>query len=76
MNSYNPDLFISYLQNDILIGEYPKLDFYIKLKNSDFNILFNINNLYGLYYDNIYFMPNYPFNKTSLEFSLKWNLFD
>ena len=76
-NSYNPILSEFYVQNELKIGGYPMLDFFINaqvqrtrlyLKFEHFNSSFSKK-------PNYYAAPNYPYRDFVVRFGLVWNFF-
>ena len=76
MNSYDPLLSEFYVQNDKLIGNFPRIDFFINAKIQQTRIYFkaeHINSSLTGY--NYYSAPNYPYRDFSIRFGLVWNFF-
>lgn len=75
-DAYMPALRTYYLQNDVKIGNYPFLDFYITFKVKRANIFVGYTNFYSLAKDNRYFTtPHYPMRDSKLIFGVKWRLY-
>ncbi len=75
-DAYMPALRTYYLQNDVKIGNYPFLDFYITFKIKRANIFVGYTNIYSLSKDNRYFTtPHYPMRDSKWIFGVKWRLY-
>lgn len=73
---YMPALRTFYLQNDVKIGNYPFLDFYLTFKLKRANIFVGYTNIYSLSKDNRYFTtPHYPMRDSKLVFGVKWRMY-
>lgn len=73
-NNYMPATGIFYLQNEVLIGNYPEMNVYANfhLKRMRFFVQYYHWNK-GLFGGNNYFsMPNYPINPGTFQFGLSW----
>ena len=76
MSSYDPLLSEFYVQNDKLIGNFPRIDFFINAKIQQTRIYLkaeHINSSLTGY--NYYSAPNYPYRDFSIRFGLVWNFF-
>ena len=76
MNSYDPLLSEFYVQNNMLIGDFPRIDFFINAKIQQTRIYLkaeHINSSFTGY--NYYSAPNYPYRDFSIRFGLVWNFF-
>ena len=75
-DAYMPALRTYYLQNDVKIGNYPFLDFYITFKIKRANVFVGYTNIYTLAQDNRYFTtPHYPMRDSKFIFGVKWRLY-
>ena len=75
-DAYMPALRTYYLQNDVKIGNYPFLDFYITFKIKRANVFVGYTNIYTLAQDNRYFTtPHYPMRDSKFVFGVKWRLY-
>ena len=75
-DAYMPALRTFYLQNEVKIGNYPFLDFYITFKIKRANIFVGYTNIYSLSKDNRYFTtPHYPMRDSKFIFGVKWRLY-
>ncbi len=76
MNSYDPLLSEFYIQNNKLIGNFPRIDFFVNAKIQQTRIFLkaeHINSSLTGY--NYYSAPNYPYRDFSIRFGLVWNFF-
>ena len=76
MNSYDPLLSEFYVQNNKLIGNFPRIDFFVNAKIQQTRIFLkaeHINSSFTGY--NYYSAPNYPYRDFSIRFGLVWNFF-
>ena len=76
MNSYDPLLSEFYVQNNKLIGNFPRIDFFVNAKIQQTRIFLkaeHINSSLTGY--NYYSAPNYPYRDFSIRFGLVWNFF-
>ena len=76
MNSYDPLLSEFYVQNNKLIGNFPRIDFFVNAKIQQTRIFLkaeHINSSFSGY--NYYSAPNYPYRDFSIRFGLVWNFF-
>ena len=75
-DAYMPATRTFYLQNDVKIGNYPYLDFYLTFKLKRANIFVGYTNIYSLSKDYRYFTtPHYPMRDSRFIFGLKWRLY-
>ena len=75
-DAYMPATRVFYLQNDVKIGNYPFLDFYITFKLKRANIFVGYTNIYSLSKDNRYFTtPHYPMRDSKWFLGVKWRLY-
>ena len=76
MNGYDPLLSEFYVQNNKLIGNFPRIDFFVNAKIQQTRIYLkaeHINSSITGY--NYYSAPNYPYRDFSIRFGLVWNFF-
>ena len=76
MNSYDPLLSEFFVQNNKLIGNFPRIDFFVNAKIQQTRIFLkaeHINSFFTGY--NYYSAPNYPYRDFSIRFGLVWNFF-
>ena len=75
-DAYMPATRVFYLQNEVKIGNYPFLDFYITFKLKRANIFVGYTNIYSLSKDNRYFTtPHYPMRDSKWVLGVKWRLY-
>lgn len=75
-DAYMPALRTYYLQDDVKIGNYPFLDFYLTFKVKRANLFVGYTNIYSLSKDNRYFTtPHYPMRDSKFIFGVKWRLY-
>lgn len=75
-DAYMPATRTFYLQNDVKIGNYPFLDFYLTIKLKRANIYVGYTNIYSLTKVNRYFTtPHYPMRDSKIVFGVKWRLY-
>ena len=76
MNSYNPLLSEYVLQNDIEIGGYPILDFFINAQIQRTRLYLKVENFSASFTGREYYSaPNYPYRDLMVRFGLVWNFF-
>ena len=76
MNSYDPLLSEFYVQNNKLIGNFPRIDFFVNAKIQQTRIFLKAEHLNSsLTGYNYYSAPNYPYRDFSIRFGLVWNFF-
>ena len=76
MDGYDPLLSEFYVQNNKLIGNFPRIDFFVNAKIQQTRIYLkaeHINSSLTGY--NYYSAPNYPYRDFSIRFGLVWNFF-
>ena len=75
-DAYMPSLRTFYLQNDVKIGNYPFLDFFLTIKVKRANLFVGYTNIYSLSNDNRYFTtPHYPMRDSKFIFGVKWRMY-
>ncbi len=75
-DAYMPATRVFYLQNNVKIGNYSFLDFYITFKLKRANIFVGYTNIYSLSKDNRYFTtPHYPMRDSKWVLGVKWRLY-
>ena len=75
-DAYMPALRVFYLQNDVKVGNYPFLDFYLTFKLKRANIYVGYTNLYSFTTLKRYIStPHYPMRDPRFIFGLKWRLY-
>lgn len=75
-DSYMPALRTYHLQNEVKIGNYPFVDFFLTFKLKRSNIFLGITNIYSFTKDNRYFStPHYPARDYKFIFGLNWRLY-
>jgi hypothetical protein len=76
MNSYDPLLSEFYVQNNKLIGNFPRIDFFVNAKIQQTRIYLKAEHINSSItgYD-YYSAPNYPYRDFSIRFGLVWNFF-
>ena len=75
-DAYMPATRTFYLQNDVKIGNYPYLDFYLTFKLKRANIFVGYTNIYSLTKDNRYFTtPHYPMRDSKFVLGVKWRMY-
>jgi len=76
MNSYDPLLAEFYTQNEIKIGAFPRLDFFINAKIRQTRIYLKAEHFNSsLTGYNYYSAPNYPYRDFTVRFGIVWNFF-
>ncbi|MGN0032907.1 MAG: putative porin [Candidatus Limimorpha sp.] len=76
-DAYMPSLRTFYLQDDVLIGNYPFVDLYITFKLKRANIFVGYTNIYSITYDCRYFTtPHYPMRDSKILLGVKWRLYN
>ena len=76
MNDYNPLLSEFYVQRDVQIGGFPKIDFFINAKLRQTRIYLKAEHLNSSFTGRDYLTaPNYPFRDFTIRFGLVWNFF-
>ena len=76
MNSYDPLLSEFYVQNNKLVGNFPRIDFFVNAKIQQTRIYLKAEHINSSItgYD-YYSAPNYPYRDFSIRFGLVWNFF-
>lgn len=75
-NAYNPLISEFVLQDDMEIGNYPLLDFFVNAQIRRTRLYFKIENISAAYTGrNYYVAPNYPYRDLTVRFGLVWNFF-
>lgn len=76
MNGYDPLLSEFYVQNNKLIGNFPRIDFFVNAKIQQTRIYLKAEHINSSLtgYD-YYSAPNYPYRDFSVRFGLVWNFF-
>lgn len=76
-NEFNPVLNEFYLQNNTIIGDYPKFDFFINGKIRRTRIYFKVENFTDQFTGRNYFaIPSQPIKDLTIRFGLVWNFFN
>lgn len=75
-DGYDPLLAEFYTQNDVKIGNFPRLDFFIDAKVRQTRIFLKAEHLNAAFTGYKYFAaPNYPYRDFNIRFGLVWNFF-
>ncbi|TCK65273.1 putative beta-barrel porin [Winogradskyella wandonensis] len=75
-NGYDPLLAEFYTQNEIKIGGFPRLDFFINAKVRQTRIYLKAEHFNSSFTGRDYFSaPNYPYRDFTVRFGLVWNFF-
>ena len=76
MNAYDPLLSEFYVQNNKLIGNFPRIDFFINAKIQQTRLYLKAEHINSSLtgYD-YYSAPSYPYRDFSIRFGLVWNFF-
>lgn len=75
-DAYMPALRTYHLQDEVKIGNYPFVDFFLTFKLHRTNIYLGITNIYSFTHDNRYFStPHYPARDHKFVFGLNWRLY-
>ncbi|WP_375239764.1 putative porin [Aurantibacter sp.] len=76
MNNYNPLLSEFYVQRDVEVGGFPKIDFFINAKLRQARIYLKAEHFNAAFTGRDYLTaPNYPYRDFSVRFGLVWNFF-
>ncbi len=76
-DAYMPALRTFYLQDEVMIGNYPFLDMAFTIKVKRANIFVEYSNMFLLTGDyNGFIAPHYPMRDSKLYFGINWRLFD
>jgi hypothetical protein len=75
-NDYNPILGEFFVQNQIKIGEFPMLDFFVNARVKQTRIYLKAEHFNSSFTGNTYYSaPNIPFHDFMVRFGLVWNFF-
>ncbi len=75
-NDYNPILGEFFIQNQIKIGEFPMLDFFVNARVKQTRIYLKAEHFNSSFTGNTYYSaPNIPFHDFMIRFGLVWNFF-
>jgi len=75
-DAYMPALRTYHLQNEVKIGNYPFVDFFLTFKLKRCNFFLGITNIYSFSKDNRYFStPHYPARDYKLMLGVNWRLY-
>ena len=75
-NAYNPLLSEFTLQNNVEIGNYPILDFFVNAQIQRTRLFFKVENFTApVTGRNYYSAPNYPYRDLTIRFGVVWNFF-
>jgi hypothetical protein len=75
-DAYMPALRTFFLQDDVMIGDYPFIDFAVSIKVKRANIYVEYSNLFLLSGNrNSFIAPHYPMRGSKLFFGINWRLF-
>lgn len=76
MDAYDPLLAEFYVQNDVEIGNFPRLDFFLNAKIRQTRIYLKAEHFNAAFTGYNYFSaPNYPYRDFAIRFGLVWNFF-
>ena len=76
-SEYNPLISTFHVQNEIKIGGYPIIDFFLNAKIRQTRLFFIFEHINSSLTGNKYFStPTNPYRDTSFRFGLNWNLFN
>lgn len=76
INDYNPLLSEFYVQREIEIGNFPRLDFFIDAKIRQTRLFLKLEHFNAAFTGREYFTaPNYPYRDFIVRFGLVWNFF-
>jgi hypothetical protein len=76
-NGFNPLIGEFFTQNNVKIGNYPLLDFFINVKIQRTRIYLKAEHFNSLYSKNNYYSaPDYPYRDFLIRFGLVWNFFN
>jgi hypothetical protein len=76
MDAYDPLLAEFYVQNDLEIGNFPRLDFFLNAKIRQTRIYLKAEHFNAAFTGYNYFSaPNYPYRDFAIRFGLVWNFF-
>ena len=72
-NSFVPALSLFKIQDNVKVGDYPFIDFFINLQVKDVSMFFKIDHLNsGFMGNNFYLTPYYPTNSRAFKFGFNW----
>ncbi len=76
-NAYDPLLAEFYVQDDIEIGDFPRLDFFLNFRVQQTRIFFKAEHFNSAFSKTNTFLsaPNYPYRDFVVRFGLVWNFF-
>lgn len=75
-DAYMPVTRTFYLQDDVSIGDYPLMDFYVTFKIKRADVFVGYTNLYSFSQDFSYFnSPHYPARDRRFVFGVRWRLY-
>ena len=76
MNGYDPLLAEFYTQNEIELGGFPRLDFFVNAKIRQTRIFFKAEHINAAFTGYDYFSaPNHPYRDFTIRFGLVWDFF-
>ena len=76
MNAYDPVLSEFYVQNQITLGNFPRLDFFINAKIQQTRLFLKAEHFTSAMTGyNFYSAPNYPYRDFIVRFGIVWNFF-
>ncbi|MEY8847790.1 putative porin [Psychroserpens sp. XS_ASV72] len=76
MDGYDPLLAEFYVQDKTMVGDFPRLDFFLNAKIRQTRIFFKAEHFNSAFTGYNYFSaPNYPYRDFTIRFGLVWNFF-
>ena len=76
-NAYNPVLQQFHLQNDVKIGNYGYMDFFLRGKIGRFQVQFKLTHLWAGLFGNVYYLvPHYPAKDLGFAVGVAWRFHD
>ncbi len=76
-DAYSPAGNIFYRQTNEYIGNYPKIDVFLKFRLKRARLFFMLQHInFGMSGDNIYSSVNQPLNKMAFRFGVSWSFYD
>ena len=77
-DSYSPEAGAFYHQNDVKVGNFPWIDFFVNLQLKRAVIYAKVGHLNSIWesYPDYFILPHYPGNKLGLYYGLIWKFFD
>ena len=76
VNDYNPLITEAFVQNEVKIGDFPMLDFFINARIRQTRIFLKAEHFNSGFTGNRYYnAPNYPYRDFMIRFGLVWNFF-